>query len=320
MSKKMLDKKGMLKFYSPTKNDGHVDKVLTNISKKYVQENFIADAVLPVVPVKKESDKYFTYTRDWRLPEAGRAPGAEANEIDYDVDTETYSCEEYALKKKIPDRVRNNMDKPLNADIDATNAVTEFVQMLREKRVADIAFAAGSYGTQTSALAGVNRWDDYANSDPIQDVQDAKDTIHAASGKFPNVMVMGYQVYSKLINHPDFLERIKYTQKGLMSADLMASLFEIDKLLVGKAIYDTSQEGGTESLSYIWGKNVSLVYAQPSPGLQQVSFGYQFESRGFRTKKWREEKIESDWVESGEIRDEHLVAADTGYLYTTVIS
>jgi len=305
---------------NPLESDVHVDAVLSGVSVKYSNEELIADQVMPVVNVKKESDKYFVYTRDWRLPQSKRGLGAEANEVEWNVGTDTYSCEEYALKDLIPDRVRANQDNPLNIDVDTTEDLTELIQVGREKRVADIAFAAGTYGTQTSALAGANQWDDYAGSDPIGDVRSAKATVHAASGKTPNTMIIGYQAHLKLLDHPDILERIKYTQRGVVTNDILAALFEVDKYIVGKALYDSSQEGGDESLGYIWGKSVALIYAQPSPGIKKVSFGYQFQSRGFRVKKWRVEGRDGDFVEAGEIRDEKIVAATCGYLYTTVVS
>jgi hypothetical protein len=307
-------------FSNPLVGDVHVDSVLSNVSVRYTNEQMIADQVLPVVPVKKESDVYYTYDRAWRLPESKRAAGAEANEVEWNVGTESYLCEEYALKDIVPDRVRENADNPLDVDIDTTTNLTELIMLGREKRVADIAFAAGSYGSQTSALAGANQWDDYAGSDPIGDVRTAKNTVHSASGKFPNTMVVGQEVHTKLLDHPDVLERIKYSQRGVVTADLLAQLFEVDNYIVGKALYDSSQEGGTESLGYVWGKNVALIYAERSPGVRRVSFGYQFQSRGFRTKKWREEGRDGDFIEAGEIRDEHLVAAACGYLYTTVVS
>ena len=307
-------------FANPLVEDVHTDSVLSGVSIKYTNDELIADQVLPVVPVKKESDLYYIYTRNWKLPQSKRAAGAEANEVEWNMSTGTYTTEEYALKDLIPDRVRANADNPLDMDVDTTENLTELVQLGREKRVADIVFGAANYGAQTSALAGANQWDDYAGSDPIGDVRDAKAIVHAASGKMPNTMVIGYQAYLKLLDHPDVLERIKYTQKGLVTTDLLASLFEVDKILVGKALYDTTQEGVAESLSYVWGKSVALVYAQKSPGLKQVSFGYQFQSRGFRTKKWRVEGRDGDFIEAGEIRDEKLVAAATGYLYTTVVS
>jgi hypothetical protein len=309
-----------LKFANPTEKDVHQNSVLSGVSIRYTNDEMIADQVMPVVPVKKESDMYYIYTRAWKLPQSKRGAGAEANEVEWNVSTDTYQCEEYALKDLIPDRVRNNADNPLNLDVDTTENLNELIQLGREKRVADVVFASGTYGTQTSALSGTNQWDDYAGSDPIGDVRDAKAVVHAATGKMPNTMVIGFQAYLKLLDHPDILERIKYTQKGLITADLLASLFEVDKLLVGKALYDSTQEGVAESLGYVWGKSVALLFAQPSPGLKKVSFGYQFQSRGFRTKKWRVEGRDGDFIETGEIRDEKVVAAATGYLYTTVVS
>jgi len=318
--KEMSRLEGEMKFANPTEKDVHVDSVLSGVSIRYTNDELIADQVLPVVPVKKESDKYYTYTRAWKLPQSERAAGAEANEVEWNVGTDTYQCEEYALKDLIPDRVRDNADNPLDMDVDTTENLTELIQLGREKRVADIVFAAGTYGSQTSALAGVNRWDDYAGSDPVGDVRTARSTVHAATGKMPNVMVIGYQAYLKLLDHPDILERIKYTQRGIVTADIIAAVFEVDRLLVGKALYDSTQEGVAESLGYVWGKSVALLYAEPSPGLKKVSFGYQFQSRGFRTKKWRVEGREGDFVEAGEIRDEKIVSAGCGYLYTTVVS
>jgi hypothetical protein len=316
---KEMAKINSLKFTSPTKNDVHTDAVLSGVSLMYQNDEYIADRVMPVVPVKKESDLYYTYTRNWRLPEGSRAPGAEAAEVEWNVGTDTYTCQEYALKDKIPDRVRDNADAPLDPDVDTTENLTNLVTLLREKRVADIVFAGENHGS-TSALSGSDQWDDYAGSDPIDDVRTARAAVHLASGKMPNTMVVGLQVHLKLLDHPDILERIKYTQRGVITEDLIAQLFEVDNYIVGKALYDSSEEGGSESLGYVWGKNVALIYAESSPGLRKVSYGYQFQSEGFRTSKWREEKIRSDWVEVGETRDEHIISDDCGYLYTTVVS
>jgi len=307
-----------MKFANPTEKDVHEDAILSGVSLRYSNDEMIADRVMPVVPVKKESDKYYTYTRAWKLPQSERAAGAEANEVEWNLSTDTYQCDEYALKDLIPDRVRDNADNPLNMDVDTTENITELIQLGREKRVADVVFAGGTYGTQTSALAGANQWSDYAGSDPIGDVRTAKSTVHAASGKLPNTMIIGFQAHLKLLDHPDILERIKYTQRGIITSDILAAVFEVDNYIIGKALYDSTQEGVAESLGYVWGKSVALIYAESSPGIKKASFGYQFQSRGFRVKKWRVEGRDGDFIEAGEIRDEKVVAASTGYLYTTV--
>lgn len=42
----------------------HIDAALTNISVSYAPQGFIADIIAPVVPVEKESDKYYVWNRD----------------------------------------------------------------------------------------------------------------------------------------------------------------------------------------------------------------------------------------------------------------
>ena len=66
----------------PTRNEVHVDAVLTQISVGFMQsaEDFVADKVFPVVPVRKQSDKYFVYDRSYwfRSEMEKRAPATES--------------------------------------------------------------------------------------------------------------------------------------------------------------------------------------------------------------------------------------------------
>ena len=43
----------------PQSNEVHIDAALTNLSVGYQNPAFIADRLAPVVPVRKQSDKYF---------------------------------------------------------------------------------------------------------------------------------------------------------------------------------------------------------------------------------------------------------------------
>src|SRR6266487_6228331 len=85
--------------------------------------------------------------------------------------------------------------------------------------------------TQNATLSGTSRWDDYANSDPIADVKLAVDTVKKAivatntSASNKLTLVLGYDAYSVLRNHPQILERVKYSQLGVLTADLLAQVF-----------------------------------------------------------------------------------------------
>jgi hypothetical protein len=305
---------------NPTNRDVHLDAILSNVSIKYANGLAIADQVFPRVKVLKESDKYFTYTRDFRIPRTYRAIGSESNAIDWNISTDSYFCEEYALHDDVFDRIRKNADTPLNLDVDTTETITDALIRDREKRVADIAFSTGSI-TTNSALTGSDQWSDYAGSDPLGDLETAMLAVKQASGRVPNTVVLGEQVMSKLRNHPDLLERIKYTQKGVVTADLLASLLPGNpRVLVGDLMYDSSQEGDSESLGYIWGKKALVAYVEASPGLRKMSLGYQFYSQDRTTSKWREDKIKADRIEVSEVSDEKLVSASCGYLLDTVVA
>ncbi len=70
---------------SPTKSMFHIDGPLSDIAIGYMQDQkeYIADKVFPVVPVDKQSDKYFIFDKGpWmRNSVQIRAPGDEYPEV-----------------------------------------------------------------------------------------------------------------------------------------------------------------------------------------------------------------------------------------------
>ncbi|NBR70500.1 MAG: hypothetical protein EBT75_00125 [Proteobacteria bacterium] len=86
----------------PTSSQVHVDAILTNISVAYMQQqaNFIASRVFPIVPVSKQSDKFFTYTKnDWFRDEAQRrADATESAGGGYGLSTDTYQARTSATR------------------------------------------------------------------------------------------------------------------------------------------------------------------------------------------------------------------------------
>ncbi len=273
---------------NPNYGQVHIDRALTNISVAYMQSAsaFIADRVFPIVPVQKQSDRYFTYSReDWYRDTAKlRAPATESAGGGYDIDnTPTYFCQKFAYHKDVTEEDRVNSDAPLNADQDASDFVS-FKGLLRR----EVAWA-GTYfktGVWTKEWAGVAanpnagnkeflQWND-ANSTPIEDIDNRQTEITELTGYKPNKLVLGAWVYKALKNHPDVLERIKYTQRGIVSKDILAALFDVEEVLVAEAVQNTAEKGVAEANSFIFGKHALLVYAAPRPALKTPSAGYIF--------------------------------------------
>jgi hypothetical protein len=318
----------------PTSSDVHaVDVPLTNISTAYIQSssNFIAGQVFPIVPVLKQTDKYYTYTKnDWFRDEAQeRADGQESAGSGYGLSTATYSCDLFAMHKDIGYQARNNADSGINLDRDATEFVTQRLMLRREIQWVTDYFATSIWGTDITPGA---LWSAYSTSDPISDVETGKSTILINTGYLPNTLVLGYDTFRYLKNHPDVIDRVKYTSNAQSinpTTSLLAQLFEVDNVYVSKAVKATNVEGGTAAMALTAGKHALLCYVNPRPSLLAPSAGYTFSWRGVAggiagadigISRFNIPQIKADRVEGEVAFDNKVVGSDLGYFFGSVVS
>lgn len=284
----------------------HIDKALTNISVGFPNNDFVGEALAPSLPVRKQSDLYYTHGREAWVLEPGsdvRAPGTEANEIPgLRLSTTPYFAIEHALQIAVTDEERENADSIASPDRDGTELVTAKLMLQRELIIRDMVQTAANYAaTYSVTLAGAQQWSDYAGSNPIGDVKTGRRKIHSGLFIHPNTAIIPYEVMSQLEDHPDFIERIKYSQAGVITPELIARLFGIGRIIVPGVGVNTARMGQTEALGYLWGKDVILAYVPPRPMLKTPAFMYEFNwvyPSGARqiTERWREQRRGSDVI------------------------
>lgn len=273
----------------PKMQDAHIDRALTNISVSYLQDAaaFIADKVFPIVPVKRQSDVFYQYSKaDFMRDEAQvRGAGTESAGGDYGVEAqEPYYCRKHAFHKDVSPEERANYDEPLDADKDATDFVSQKMLIRREMQWASNFFKTGVWGTEisggeTAADGTAVKWD-LATSNPIKDVTEAGVKMASETGYKPNTLVLSPYAFNALKNHEDILDRIKYTQKGIVTADLLATLFEVDHVYVAWSVVNSAAKGADAAVDFIMGKHALLCYSNPRPGLRKPSAGYIFSWTG----------------------------------------
>jgi len=317
----------------PKRTEVHVDQPLTNLSIAYIQQadNFAADSIAPRVPVQKQSDKYPTYTKSYWMQNSARrrAPGTESAGSGYGIEWATYECEVWAVHKDLDDQTAANTDNPLDATTDAVNFVTEQMLIARESQVASTVFQASTWtGSTTGADISVStKWDD-ATSTPIEDVRTQAFNIREVTGRKPNLMVVGPEVFAKLADHPDILDRIKYTQRGIVTPDLIAAVFDVDRFVIPFATRNTAEEGATGSYSFFWGKNAWLGHVAPNPGLRTPSALYNFiwtgyagaNAYGIGVDSFRMDELKAERYEAELAFDVKVVGADLAAYFTSVVS
>lgn len=298
------------------------DPLLTTISVQFqpAPDGYLADLVMPPVPVVRESASFWVYDKSrFDVPDSKRAPRAEYNRIDWNVSTDNYLCHQYGLEGEIDDQERKNAAAPLDLDVDTTEIVTDMVLNNREKRVVDMVTDTSVVTQYTTLSLATQKWTDGVNSDPLGDVKTARTTIFQATGYRPNRMVIGYTVFEALKLHPQIKEIIKYTERAIVTAALLAAAFEVEEVLVGGVLRRTSKAGQTDVLADVWGSNVLVFYSEKSPSLKRASFGYQLRQEDLRVFRYREDKRDTDIIRVTEKQTEKVVAATLGYLIQTAV-
>jgi len=321
----------------PTLHDVHVNAPLTNVSVAYIQdsEDFIADKVFPVVPVTKQSDVYYTYTKnDWFRDEAKkRAPGTESAGGGYGLSTATYSCDVFAWHKDIADQIRGNADAVLNLDVEATRYVTQKLLLRRENQSSADFLTTSVWGTDYTGVASgesgtqFRQWSDYANSDPVNDIKVGRLKIKITTGMKANTLVLGEETFESLKNHPDIVDRYKYTNSQVVSKDMLARLFEVDNIFISGGVEATNVEGETGVYAFINSKMAMLCHSSSAPSLMTPSAGYTFEwtgisGLGFSTaiSTFRIPILKSDRVEGESAFDCKVIGSDLGVYFATAIA
>ncbi len=301
--------------------DLHVDAVLTNFSQQYKNEDFIAEMVLPSVKVAKRSDVWFKYDKDQRftLPDMKIGPKSLLGEVDLKVTTDNYSVSDFGLEEFVSQAEIDNADKPLDPQRDASDLIMELLMLAREKRCADLVFAAGTYGSQTATPT--NKWTHLTNGTPLTDIMTALDVPFMR----PNTLVFGADSWRAFRSHPQIVDAVKGATRlqgakgGIASREDVASLFEVDTVLVGRSKYNSSKPGQSASYARLWADNCALLRVEKSITPRGITFGCSLTETQPTAMVRRDD---ARGIKGGiSVRVVHnmaekIKAADLGYLYT----
>jgi hypothetical protein len=310
----------------PTVKDVHIDAAMTGISIAYRNEMYIAERIFRAIPgLSKQSDKFFKYQKGaWFRDEAGpRPPGSAARRGSYPVTNDTYFAEEIAFAEPVPDELRENADAPLNPDIDATEHATDKILLHKERRVAQLLLTPSNWASGHTEDAD-GKWAAGAGNTFIQSVEAGIEVVRKKTGRRPNILVMDATTLSQIKQEATVLDRIKYVERGVVTPMLLASLFGLEEVLIGDAIYSNAPEkadGSDFNGVEIWETNPGkgsafLAYRPPSPGLRTPATGYFFPWRTRQVRRYRdEEKFHQDIVEAYENYDVKFTGNDMGYLW-----
>lgn len=311
------------------------DALLTNIAVRAFatgSNQFIADKIFPLAPVAERSDRYPIIKKDafFRVMDLVRAPRGRANRISFDVSSDSYFCENYALAADYPVEDLTNAAVSFQIRENHTKLVTDVLMRGQEVRIANI-ISSGSNSGGTVALSGSQQWSVVASADILAQVSSAHATIRMATGLLPNTCVVDYDSLQLARRNTRLLELFNYTRAGELPDDVLRTqIFKVDKLLVGNGVKNTAPAGVTASMANIWGDICWFGHTTPTAGgLETMTYGLRMEWRpaGFAAPM---AVIRDQYMGAGENKIEVLeamhwgaekvIAPELGYCITDTIA
>lgn len=254
-----------------------IDKLLSNASSGYFPKGFICEQVLPSVGVINTTGKLGKYgTGHLRIENTVVGGEGKYRRVKSQArTTDTYEIEGHGLEGVVTMEDYKNVEQPFDAEKDETLGLSTILWLEKEKALAD-QLGNTAVLTQNVTLTGTDQYNDWLNSDPLDDFSTAMATVKAGCGLPPDTAIMSWEVANKLRYHPALLDAMgfKFAKPGgLVDADLAVAL-NVQRVLIGSASYESANEGQTSSLSAVWGKNIIFAVCPTVAQQQQVSLGY----------------------------------------------
>jgi len=269
-----------------------IDPVLSGIAQGYVHPQRVGHILFPSIPVPASGGQVIEFGRESFVNyNSRRAPGASVQRIQFGYEGKPYALQNFALDTPVPREFAQDAATVPGIDLGkrAVNTVMNSLTLTLEIDQAALATDAAGYGDNNKlALTGTDCWNHY-DSNPMEDIEAAKDAVRIACGVEPNRMVISSKGFRALKRHAKIIERFKYTSSESITAQMLASLFDLDELAVGKATY-LDPANPTAGAKEAWGNFAVLGYVpSQDAAMDQPSFGYTYTLTGHpfvETPRW----------------------------------
>lgn len=299
------------------------DEVLTHLAVGHKQAAFIGERIAPVVYVDKEGIKVPKYGKGAFVEyDTERAAGADSNVITLDGGSYLpVVLEEHDLAAGVDYRERH--ESHFDELAKAVRRVTAGVQLKQELETAQLMQSRASYQNgHHKDLASSAQWNS-GTSDPQKDIADAKETVRAACGVKPNVLVAGASVLHQLSLHDGLRGMLgSGERKAVLGLDILKTLLDVEDIIVGEAV---SAADGRKPAKDVWGKFAALI-VRPTPAAEGndenvPAFAYTFRRRGMpMADRYEGVGGKVEYVRYTDIRKAAVVGGACGFLFENAIA
>ena len=272
------------------------NRYLTNMSMAYFADpkDHVATSIFPICPVDFSTGFYYEFlkgdlARDnvARKPAFGKVAPAKMGHTD-----NSYKCVVDQIIVGVDQIGAINYQRAgVPASIDPRRSKVRFVSEQQLLHL-DILFAESFFktGVWANEFTGISsgtpsgsqflKFND-ANFDPVNFFDARKREIKLAGRRMPNKLSLGYDSFTALKNHPDILERVKYTggtaNPAIVNEQVLAQVLGFEEVKVLEATYNAAEEGQPDDMKFVCESDGALLtYTTNAPAIDEPSAGYIF--------------------------------------------
>lgn len=276
-----------------------IDPVLTTVAQGYSNASMIATKLFPVVKVSKLKGKIPVFGKEafvirdmYRAMRAAsnRIPPADLELVEYETrEKDVEMALDYIEEEETPDSTR--------LEHRITKQLVDMIELSREKEAADMVQDPAAYdSSMKNEIDAAHAFNDYSLSiDPVTIIKDGMAAVRNKIALYPNTMVIGESSYRALVNHPQIIERVKYTGAANVNRKALAELLDIDNVYVGMAVW--TDDGQT--FNDVWQDNIVLAYVDRSEEHSRSEYNPSF---GYTLQRKNKPEVDSYYENGGKIK------------------
>lgn len=298
-----------------------IDPILSTHARGYRNMEFIGHLLFPRVTIPNRTMRVIKFGKEsFRMMNTRRAPGADKKRVQYGYASDPIALIQDALEATVP--IEHQQEAAAVPGIDlaqgAVDMVLDKIDLGHEYEAGQLARAAANYDANHKlALVGADRWSS-DTSDPAADIAVAQENIRRSIGRYANTLVLGPTAYQALKRHPKIKEQFKYTGRDSITAEMLASYFDVNRVIVGKAVWLPETAAEDALASDVWGDDAILAYVPEAGNTYQVpSYGYTYELLGYpQVEVPYFERSNDSWIYPTKAeRRTYLTGAEGGFLF-----
>lgn len=240
------------------------------------QQKMIGLKVLPPIGVAQEAADFLKIEVEALMKEpedTRRAPYAGYNRAGWNWTKDSYATEEHGVEEVADDAIVERYGDIVRVEQIAVNRAINRVLQYLEHEIATAVFNTTTWtGSLTSDIDAASspqsgeKWTNKSGADPIADIDAARESVKGACGMAPNAVVMTDKDFINCIRTDRIEQLLRFDAAEVLfaiqggrnpnivsaAAQALASVFQVEQVLVGQAFKSTSNEGIAASFSRFW--------------------------------------------------------------------